>query len=154
MLSTLKCGLKKRILHLSTCLITTPRTETFQANHWVYFPRHTAEISQILRTLVSSRKQAPGGLMAWWEVASPAPGRMRRISACRESHWAAGVDRGNHGNQNWSSHQIISDWKFWEVSYRLCLVSHRFFSKACNVGNWRLPIPGSEGQVHVIVNTC
>lgn len=63
MLSTLKCGLKKRILHFGTRLITPLMMETLKANHRVYFPNHTAEIRHILRIALSSRKQVPGGMM-------------------------------------------------------------------------------------------
>lgn len=114
----------------STCLITPLTMETFKANHRVYFPNRPAEIRHILR---SQRVLVNRRLGAWWEDTPGLSARgMRRISACctASSPSCLGGSAGTGGNQNRSSHQIISDWKFWEVSYALCSVSHRFSHKS------------------------
>lgn len=131
MLSTLKCGLKKRILRFSTWLITTLTMETFKTNQWIYFPDHSAQIRHILRTqpqwVLVNRCLVRGGKRR-------RPGSQRGCVGSWSSAYLAtegpGLVCSNSGDQNWSSHQIISDRKFWEVSYALCWLVTVFLKRA------------------------
>lgn len=147
MLRTLKCGLQKRILHIivsSNC----PYYGNLCRNHWASFPNHATEV----RHTQGSRKLVPRVMGSWDSAGHKWGMRGTSLWLPHTSLWKClgGSAETWVGVLNWSSHRIISDWKFWEVSNMPSSVSHGTSQKGCGAKKAKPTLGGHEVSVRTL----